>query len=154
MTVHKINFYLGVLSKTADHQRLFNHMSMLTVMRQVFMEIAPPQLARYCALGELSKGKLTIFACNGAVAAKLRQTVPSLLSKFQAKGYEVTAIRVAVQANSSDANGPPAARPQISRAGAESLGRLITELPESPLRRAVESLLEKANPDRLDGNSG
>jgi hypothetical protein len=145
MTIHKINFYLGVLSQTADHQRLFNHMDMLTVMQKVFMDIAPPQLANHCALGGLSKGKLTIFARNGAIAAKLRQTTPSLLSKFQAKGYEVTVIRIAVQANSSDVYGSPAARPQISQAGAESLGRLITELSESPLKRAVESLLRKAN---------
>lgn len=150
MTARKINFYLGVLSQTAGHQQLFNHAGRLTVMQQVFMDIAPPQLARYCALGELSRvGKLTIYAPNGAIAAKLRQTVPSLLSKFRAKGYEVTAIRVAVQANSSDINdGSTSARPRIGQAGTESLGRLITELPESPLRNAVESLLEKASLDR------
>jgi len=145
MTIHKINFYLGVLSQTADHQRLFNHMDMLTVMQKVFMDIAPPQLASHCALGGLSKGKLTIFARNGAIAAKLRQTTPSLLSKFQAKGYEVTEIRIAVQANSSDVYGSPTVRPQISQAGAESLGRLIKELPDSPLKKSVESLLRKAN---------
>jgi hypothetical protein len=147
MTIHKINFYLGVLSQTADHQRLFTHMEMLTLMQQVFMDIAPPQLAPHCALGGLSKGKLTIFARNGAIAAKLRQTVPSLLSKFQAKGYEVTAIRIAVQANFSDVRGISTARPRISQAGAESLGRLIAELPESPLKEAVESLFSKANQD-------
>jgi hypothetical protein len=148
MTIRKINFYLGVLSQTADHQRLFNHMGMLTVMQQVFIDIAPPQLANHCALGGLSKGKLTIFARNGAIAAKLRQTVPSLLLKFQAKGYEVTAIRITVQANSSGAYGPPAVRPQIGQIGAESLDRLIMELPESPLKTAVASLLKKANPDK------
>ena len=145
MTIHKINFYLGVLSQTADHQRLFNHMGMLTVMQKVFMDIAPPQLASHCALGGLSKGKLTIYARNGAIAAKLRQTMPSLLSKFQAKGYEVTAIRIAVQANSSDARGSRPDKPQIGQEGAESLCRLVAELPESPLKGAVESLLRKAN---------
>jgi hypothetical protein len=119
-------------------------MEMLTMMQQVFMDIAPPQLAPHCALGELSKGKLTIYARNGAIAAKLRQTMPSLLSKFQAKGYEVTAIRIAVQANFSDARSSPTDRPRISQAAAESLGRLITELPGSPLKTAVESLLKKA----------
>jgi hypothetical protein len=147
MTIHKINFYFGVLSQTADHQRLFNHMEMLTMMQQVFMDIAPPQLAPHCALGGLSKGKLTIYARNGAIAAKLRQTMPSLLSKFQAKGYEVTAIRIAVQANFSDARGSPRDKPRIGQEGAESLAHLITELPESPLKAAVESLFKKANQD-------
>ncbi len=146
MTVHKINFYLDVLGQTADHQRLFGHVNALTVMQRVFMEIAPPQLAPHCTLGGLSKGKLTIFAGNGAIAAKLRQTMPSLLLKFQAKGYEVTAIRIAVQANSSSTagNGFPVVKPQIGRAGVETLRGLAMELPQSPLKTAVESLLDKA----------
>ncbi|MDE2365371.1 MAG: DUF721 domain-containing protein [Betaproteobacteria bacterium] len=150
MTARKINFYLGVLSQTAGHQQLFNHAGRLTVMRQVFMDIAPSQLARYCALGGLSRGgKLTIYACNGAIAAKLRQTVPSLLSKFRAKGYEVTAIRVAVQANSGiGENDSSAEKPRIGEAGMKSLSQLATELPQSPLKIAVESLLKKANPEK------
>ncbi|SEK31903.1 DUF721 domain-containing protein [Nitrosovibrio tenuis] len=151
MTVHKINFYLGVLSQTADHQRLFSYMSALTLMQQVFMEIAPPQLAQHCALGGFSQRKLTICAPNGAIAAKLRQTMPSLLLKFQAKGYEVTAIRVAVQANSAYVKGSPAARPQIDQGGVESLHRLAADLPQSPLKEAVESLLKKACSDRRAG---
>ena len=63
------------------------------------MKIAPPQLAQRCALGGFVEGNLTIYADNGAIAAKLRQMLPSLLLKFQAMGYEVTAIRIAVQAN-------------------------------------------------------
>src|SRR5690349_14094751 len=101
MTSHKINFYLRRLGQGADHQRLFDHVAAVTAMQRVFGEIAPPRLAGHCALGGLSGGKLIIFARNGAIAAKLRQMTPSLLSKFQAKGYEVTAIRIAVQAHST-----------------------------------------------------
>jgi len=155
MTIHKINFYLGVLSQTADHQRLFTHMEMLTLMQQVFMDIAPPQLAPHCALGGLSKGKLTIFARNGAIAAKLRQTVPSLLSKFQAKGYEVTAIRIAVQAHSTTyGDNARAGKRSISEAGRESLRQLATTLPSSPLKTSVESLLQKAGKTRQPAESG
>lgn len=146
MPPHKINFYLRLLGQGADHQRLFSHMTALTAMQHVFRGIAPPQLARHCALGGLSNGKLIIFAHNSAIAAKLRQMTPSLLLKFQAKGYEVTAIRIAVQANSgTHGNNTPVAKRSIGRAGRESLRQLAMKLPSSPLKASVESLLHKAS---------
>src|SRR6186713_69554 len=99
MAARKINFYLGSLRLTPEHQRLFSYTDKLTAMQQVFMKIAPPQLAQRCALGAFVEGDLTIYAGSGAIAAKLRQMLPSLLLKFRARGYEVTAIRIAVQAN-------------------------------------------------------
>ena len=51
MAARKINFYLGTLRLTPEHQRLFSYMDKLTAMQQVFMKIAPPQLAQHCALG-------------------------------------------------------------------------------------------------------
>ncbi|SCY18417.1 Protein of unknown function [Nitrosospira sp. Nl5] len=149
MTTRKINFFLGALRLTPHHQRLFGHMDELTAMQRVFMEIAPPQLAQCCTLGGFSEGNLTICTHNGAIAAKLRQTLPSLLLRFQAKGYEVTAIRVAVQADylaitgNSSSTVLPERRRRIGPAGMESLNGLATELPPSPLKTAVESLLKK-----------
>lgn len=151
MTARKINFYLGALRLTPDHQRLFGYADELTVMQQAFMEIAPPQLAQHCALGGFFEGNLTICTHNGAIAAKLRQTLPSLLLKLQAKGYEVTAIRVAVQANYLATRGSHASanlsaeKRKIGRAGMASLNGLAAGLPPSPLKSAVESLLKKQN---------
>ena len=99
MPVHKINFFLDVLSQTADHQRLFGYVKMLAAMQHVFGKITSPRLASHCALGGLSNGTLTIFA----IMAPLRHDSGKhafVIIKFQAKGYEVTAIRIAVQANS------------------------------------------------------
>ncbi len=149
MTARKINFYLGALRVTPNHQRLFGYMEKLTVMQEIFMKIAPSQLAQSCMLGGFFEGNLTICARNGAIAAKLRQILPSLLLKFQASGYEVTAIRIAVQANYlaiggnySSANSSAEKR-QISQVGMESLTELAAELGQSPLKSAVESLLKK-----------
>jgi hypothetical protein len=149
MAARKINFYLGALSTMPDYQRLFSYMDKLTAMQQVFMEIAPPQLAQCCTLGGFFDGNLTLYAHNGAIAAKLRQILPSLLLKFQARGYEVTAIRIAVQANYHAIGGNDffanlsANRPRIGRAGIESLNGLAAELPPSPLKSAIESWLKK-----------
>ncbi|MGH8764062.1 MAG: DUF721 domain-containing protein [Nitrosospira sp.] len=149
MTARKINFYLSALRLMPDHQRLFGYAGELAVMQQAFMEIAPPQLAQRCALGGFFEGNLVICAHNGAIAAKLRQTLPSLLLKLQAEGYEVTAIRVAVQANYLAVRGNytstnlSAEKRTIGRAGVESLNGLAAVLPQSPLKIAVESLLKK-----------
>lgn len=145
MSTRKINFYLDALTGASDHQGLLAQANKLTRMQQTFMEIAPPQLAKLCALGQLSEGNLTIFAGNGAIAAKLKQSLPSLLSKFHKRGYEVTAIRIAVQANFPiDNTGNLADKKlEIGQGGVESLNQLAAELPESPLKTAVESLLKK-----------
>ncbi|HEV7929406.1 MAG TPA: DUF721 domain-containing protein [Nitrosospira sp.] len=145
MTARKINFYLGSLRLTPEHQRLFSYMDKLTAMQQVFMKIAPPQLAQRSALGAFVDGDLTIYARNGAIAAKLRQMLPSLLLKFRARGYEVTAIRIAVQADYHSITGPDVSvkTRQIGRAGVESLAHLAAALPASSLRAAVEKLLKR-----------
>jgi hypothetical protein len=145
MAARKINFYLGSLRLAPEHQRLFSHTEKLTAMQQVFMKIAPPQLAQHCALGALVEGDLTIYARSGAIAAKLRQMLPSLLLKFRARGYEVTAIRIAVQANYNSITDTQkvAKRLEIGQAGLESLSDLVSALPASPLRTAVAHLLKR-----------
>jgi hypothetical protein len=145
MTARKIDFYLGTLRLTPEHQRLFNHVEKLTEMQRAFKKIMPPNLGKHCALGGFSEGSLTICADNGAIAAKLRHMLPSLLLKLQAAGYEVTAIRIAVQANYPDIRGNdlPDRKRQIDEGGIKSLNVLAAGLGDSPLKTAVESLLEK-----------
>ena len=144
MSTRKINFYLDALTGASDHQELLAQANKLTRMQQTFMEIAPPQLAKLCALGQFSEGNLTIFAGNGAIAAKLKQSLPSLLLRFHKRGYEVTAIRIAVQANFpiDNTGNLPDKNLKIGQGGVESLHQLAAELPESPLKTAVESLLK------------
>ncbi len=155
MAIRKINFYLASLGATADQQGLLAQANQLTLMQQTFVEIAPPQLTGHCTLGWLSEGSLTLYASNGAIAAKLKQISPSLLLKFQKKGHEVTAIRVAVQAHHHTTGVDSGADKNrgMGSVGAESLSQLAAGLPESPLKTAVESLLKKhagqrKNPDR------
>ncbi len=146
MTIHKINFYLNALKDAPQHQELFTYIDQLSEMQRAFMEIIPPQLAKPCSLDKFLDGKLTILVGNGAVAAKLKQILPSLLLKFKKMGYvEVTAIQITVQANyyTYSANDLSHKKPKISQAGMESLSKLATNLPTSPLKNAVKSMLKK-----------
>jgi len=145
MTIQKINFYLSALMDAPQHQEMFTYIDQLTQMQQAFMEIIPPQLAKDCSLGRFSDGKLTILVGNGAVAAKLKQILPSLLLKFQKMGYlKVTAIQITVQANHYTYNIDDTSResPKIGQVGIKSLNKFVTNLPTSPLKTAVKSMLK------------
>ncbi|MDW7663518.1 MAG: DciA family protein, partial [Nitrosomonadaceae bacterium] len=83
MTAQKINIYLKALRGSTDHQKMFSSIDQITQMQQIFMETAPPQLAKFCSLGQLSDGKLTVLVGNGGIAAKLKQILPSLLLSLQ-----------------------------------------------------------------------
>jgi len=144
MTIHKINFFLKTLKNAPEHQELFTQADRISEMQEAFMEIIPSQLVEFCALGKFTDGKLTIIVGNGAVAAKLKQILPSLLSKFHTSGYvEVTSIQITVQANYYICHAVNLTRekPEISQAGTESLNVLATNLPLSPLKTAVTSML-------------
>jgi len=96
-------------------------------------------------VGWFSEGSLTLYASSGAIAAKLKQISPSLLLKFNKKGYEVTAIRVAVQAHNhtTKTDNKVDKNLNISPVGMENLSQLAAGLPASPLKSAVESLLKR-----------
>lgn len=146
MTIHKINFYLSALMDAPQHQEMFTYIDQLTQMQQAFMKIIPSQLAKNCSLGRFSDGKLTIIVGNGPVAAKLKQILPSLLLKFQKMGYqEVTAIQITVQANYYTYSADDSLRksPEIGQVGMESLSKFVTNLPRSPLKTAVKSMLKR-----------
>lgn len=144
MTIHKINFFLNTLKDAPEHQELFTQVDRISEMQEAFMEVIPPKLIPFCALGKFTSGKLTIIVGNGAIAAKLKQVLPSLLSKFHTSGYvEVTSIQITVQANYyiCHAVNLPREKPEISQVGTESLNILATNLPLSPLKTAVTSML-------------
>jgi hypothetical protein len=141
MPARKVGFYLDT---TPAVQSLVKQALRLIEMQQVFIEIAPKPLAQAGRVGRFTHSSLLLFADNGAVATKLKQLTPSLLVKFQKRGYEVTAIRVEVQ--------PPTRQPIIPRKNirlsgqaAVHLQELSEGLPASPLRTALEGLLARAS---------
>ena len=152
MTIHKINFFLNTLKDVPAHQELFIQADRISEMQAAFMEVIPPKLVQFCALGKFTDGKLTIIVGNGTIAAKLKQILPSLLSKFHTSGYvEVTSIQITVQANYyiCHAVNLPRKKLEISQAGTESLNILATNLPLSPLKTAVTSMLNnQINPTK------
>lgn len=111
-------------------------------LQQVWEAIAPPGLARFSRVGPVKDGVLTLYADNGAAAAKLRPQLPRLLSSFRQRGHDLTAIRVEVQVTMPSGRTrrkrPP---PRIPPAGLAEIEALERQLAPSPLKQALTNLL-------------
>lgn len=85
--------------------------------------------------------ELWVDAPNAAMAARLRQTEPSLREGLLGKGWQVSRIRYRSQPGQAVA--PPAAEPRrIPSAGLEALAALRdTIAPDHPMQRALTELL-------------
>jgi hypothetical protein len=120
---------------------LLEHARELQRWQGEFEQIVPPSLRPSCRVGQVDAGRLQLLADNGTVAAKLRQLAPTLLEALQSKGCPIREVWVRVQVG-----GYAAPR----RKGGGALGsqgqqevRLLAEsLAESPLRSALEKLLQ------------
>ena len=150
MTSYKVNSYLNLLSKTPEYKNLFSLAQQLYADQLTFSKLVPMHLAQHCNLGQVSNGRLTIMAENGAIASKLKQISPSLLLKLQELGWEVTAIQILVQAHYIAKNTKPLAdkgyikkKIKLSQTGKDCLSQLVTTLPESELKNSIQLFLKK-----------
>jgi hypothetical protein len=140
MPARKLHSYLGDSSRL---QALTQQAQRLTALERTWKEIAPPPLASSATVGVLHGQTLVVFATNGATAAKLRQLLPSLVEKFQKRGFEVTAIRIEVQAPQRHAEAPRKKSAALSTTALESLAGLEQSLQASPLKDALQTLLRR-----------
>lgn len=137
----RLNAYFSI---TQELRQLSGRAQVLTALDRRYRDAVPPALAKASRVVGFEHQILTLGTENGAIAAKLRQMVPQLLQQLQANGAEVTGIRVKVQVATLLA---PRRRPRrsISTAGRQQVVQLAENLPDSPLKSALERLVKKAS---------
>lgn len=132
----------ALLRDNAELQAISGQASRIAELQKIWSDIVPQALRPYTRAGGLQHRRISVFADNGAVAAKLKMLAPGLLKSLQNKGLEVTAIRIEVQVKST-----PRARPtqprQLSCAAAKTITSLAESLPQSALRSVLERLAKK-----------
>jgi hypothetical protein len=111
----------------------------LTASQKNWEAVAPDSLKQLTQAGSIKHKRLTVYADNGAVATKIKMLLPSLLTKLQKQGVEVTSIRVEVQVKSGVKN-PVKTLRNLSPEAASSLGKLAAELGDSALGEALARL--------------
>jgi len=140
MPAHKIDFYINSsngLRQLADHARR------IAELQLVFLKTAPQPLTQSCCVKQLRAGTLYLSAENAAIAAKVKQLSPRLLTRYQKLGWQITSIRVEVQVRET-APQPVAgrARARLSIETIDNLERLAAGLEDSPLKQALANLVE------------
>ena len=135
----RLNSYFGA---NQELRQLSLKAGRLLALQRHYEQIAPPSLMRASRVLQLEQQTLTLAANNSAMAAKLRQLAPDMIQLFQKRGCEVTRIQVRVQVTM-----PPAIRTSaavsLSATGRERLVELAVELPDSPLKSALQRLAKK-----------
>jgi hypothetical protein len=114
----------------------------LAALQSHYQQIAPPSLVAASRVMQLHGQTLIVSADNGAVAAKLRQTGPEIVSAFAARGIEVTGIQIRVQVRirATPTVSPPRT---VSKNARKELENLALNLSESPLKNALRRLARR-----------
>lgn len=143
-----IRAYLGSAAGMAG---LLPQAERLIELRRIYSKLVPQQLLRSSSIVNYKQETVVIFADNNAVAAKLRLLSPRLVNDFSKFGAEVTGIRLEVQPRPEPLTAIVPKRARLSRAGAESLEALASQLPDSKLK---QTLAEMAARDRSTQEPG
>jgi len=136
----RLNSYFGA---SPELRQLSSKAGQLLALQQHYEQIAPASLIRYSRVLQLERQILTLAANNGAIAAKLRQLAPELTRLFQNKGCEVTGIQVRVQV-ALPATGQIPTPLTLTATGRKRLIELSAELPDSPLKNALQRFAKKS----------
>lgn len=123
--------------------RLAAHAQRLLQFQRLLEAALPAALRPHARVANFRLGKLLIHAENSAVAAKIRQFGPSLVSELCYKEVKVTQIEVRVQARNPSSPRLRHQRPALPGSKQkQGLTALAHGLPqESPLKGALERLL-------------
>lgn len=134
MTARNAGFFIGTapaLNKLAGEVRR------LDAVQQVVLNTVPAPLFQACRAGVPRAGVLILWAENGAVATKLKQLTPRLLTSFRKERIEVTAIQIRVQAGAGARPRQPRPQRILSLESIGYLKNLGGGLEDSALKQAV-----------------
>jgi hypothetical protein len=131
---------VGVLiDSLPELQALNREIRQLMALQSVLAEVLPGNLATSASVALVKAGELTLFADNGAVAAKLRQMAPRILISLRQRGYEITGIHLQVQVRMRD-NPLPKKQISLSSEARNAIDLLSERLNASPLKAALKRL--------------
>ncbi len=133
---------INAILKNSALSKLAAKVKELTSVQKTWNEIVPPQLKEFTQAGNIEHKRLTVHVENGAIAAKIKLLLPSLLNKLQKKGVEITSIRVQVQVHSEMEKVAKPSR-HLSENASKSLESLAKQLEGSELGDALNRLSKR-----------
>ena len=132
------NTRVGVLLDSLPQlQSLNRELRQLAALQTALAELLPGNLATSSGVALAKAGELTLFADNGAVAAKLRHMAPRILESLRQRGFEITGIHLQVQVRIRD-NPLPQKQISLSPEARSAIDLLSERLEASPLKSALK----------------
>lgn len=124
--------------------KVLAHAKLLIKLARLYQEIAPSHLRQASHLANYKSGILVIHATNSSVAAKLRQLATTLADGFSKRGIECNGVQIKVQAHKTITQSRISTQKPLSAKTFNTLHSLRETLPDSPLRAALTSLLDRS----------
>jgi hypothetical protein len=114
-------------------------------LQRAYETFLPPELANISRVLNVKQGVVIVSAPSGAVANRLRQVLPSLLTAVRESCSEVTEVRVKVQAHEGQQLPACLPRREVSQQARAKLAEGNAGLaPDSELRRALQKLIDRS----------
>ncbi|MDP2239530.1 MAG: DUF721 domain-containing protein [Burkholderiales bacterium] len=146
MPTNKIGKFL---TASAELKALSDKAQKLLQLQNTFFDSAPPSLAQASRVKNFRAGMLFIVVENAAVAAKLRQLTPRIISNIRKFEPQVTGIQVTVQVTRSQNEASlPSRKNKISLDSIDKLRNLSEKIVNSPLKSALTNLVRRHNRPR------
>jgi hypothetical protein len=123
----------------AWHERMRRESRLTAAVRR----LVPRALADRVRVAQAEPPSIVLAVPSGAVAAALRQRSPDILAGLRREGINFTELRVQVQLGQAP-NAPPKVAPgQRVRIDTAPLRALALQLPDGPLKAAIERLARR-----------
>lgn len=132
------------LDSDAAASRVMAHARLLLKLSRRFEAIAPAGFRHTAHVANYKSGKIIIHTDNGAVAAKIRQMSQRLCSELSKGGAECNGIEVKVQPRQIPYQSTSSTQKPLSASACGVLRSTSANLPNGPLRDALDRLLESA----------
>jgi hypothetical protein len=143
MSARRVSQILGTDSALSDLAAASRRVEQL---QRIYLETVPAPLQAASQVGSAHGGVLSILAHNSAVAAMLRQLSPRILARFERHGVQFTSMRIRVQVD-APLNGMGArSAKSLSPEALRTIEGAVRELPQSPLREALQLLAKHRGP--------
>ena len=132
------------LNSDAATTPVMAHARLLQKLSRRFEAVAPSGLRHAARVANYKSGKIVIHADNGAVATKIRQMSQRLCDELSKGGAECNDMEVKVQPRQNPYQTRTSTQKPLSDKAFGMLQSTAENLPEGPLRRALDTLLKRA----------
>ena len=120
------------------------HARLLLRLAHLYEQIAPAHLRQASKIANYKSGIIIIHAASGAVATKLRQLATTLAEGFAKRGVECNGVQVKVNATEISTQSRTSVPKPLSERSSRTLEELRDSLPDSDLRQAIETLIQRS----------